>query len=86
MYIFPKELYDYAKHNKDKIAWKDFAKGRVNFPDYGALANPKLIRGSKEYNEWKEYFDGLFKCSCNFPFILRIVNSLLVTGAKKITL
>jgi hypothetical protein len=80
IYQFNKSMYQYAKDNPNKIAWKDFSKGRKDFADYHCIANPYLIRGSADHLFWESQFNNIFGKRCTFPFIVRLVNSFLITG------
>jgi len=79
-YQFDNAIYQYAKNNPDKINWKVFAEGIEDFPDYHDIANPRLIKYSTEHQFWQKYFNNLFGKRCTFPYIVRVVNSFLITG------
>jgi len=79
-YQFDEAMYQYARNNPEKIAWQDFAEGIEDFPDYHSLANPYLIKHSAEHLFWQEYFNNLFGKNCTFPYIVRLINSFLITG------
>ena len=81
-YPWNENVYQMIKQNPNKVAWKDFAtdKARLIFDDYHCIANPHLIKGSQEHLKWKKYFDKEFNCNCHFPFIVRLVNSFMITG------
>lgn len=81
-YQFDETMYQFAKDNRDKIAWQDFAEGREDFLDYHSLANPYLIKYSEEHQFWQKYFNKLFGKNCTFPFIVRLINSFLITGQE----
>lgn len=81
-YQFNEFMYQYAKDNPDKIAWKDFAEGKKDFPDYHSIANPYLIKGSSDHLFWESYFNKVFGKNCTFPYIVRLVNSFLITGQQ----
>ena len=81
-YEFNEFMYQHAKNSPDKIDWEEFAKSRKAFPDYHCMANPYLVRGSDEHLFWESYFNKRFDCKCTFPFIVRLINSLLITGQE----
>ena len=64
--------------------WKDFADdtARREFVDYFCIANPHLIKDSREHLFWQDYFNAYFHCNCTFPFIARLINSFMVTGEQ----
>lgn len=80
LYQFNNFIYQFAKNNPDKIAWVDFAYGRKDFPDYHCIANPYLVRGSSDHLLWENHFSKIFMKRCTFPYIVRLVNSFLITG------
>lgn len=82
LYQYNEFMYQYAKKNPNKIVWKDFSKGRKDFADYHCIANPHLIRGSVDHLFWQSQFNKVFKKRCYFPFIVRLVNSWLITGQR----
>ena len=81
-YQWNENVYQMIKQNRNMVAGKDFAtnNARLVFNDYHCLANPHLIKGSTEHIKWKEYFDTKFGSNCSFPFIVRLINSFMVTG------
>lgn len=83
-YQFDEKKYQFAKSNPNKILWKDFALGIEDFPDYHCIANPYLIKGSADHIFWSNHFNKLFRKNCTFPYITRLINSFMITGAKTI--
>ena len=81
-YPWNEYMYQTIKQNPQMVAWRDFAtnKARLVFDDYHCIANPHLIRGSKEHLFWQDYFNKYFNCRCTFPFIVRLINSFMITG------
>jgi len=79
-YLFNETMYQYAKNNPDKIFWQDFAEGIDDFLDYPCLENPYLVKYSAEHQFWQKYFNKLFGKRCTFPYIVRLVNSFLISG------
>ena len=85
IYKFDESIYKFAKENPDKIAWDDFRRGSNDFPDYAQIANPHLVKGSTDYWFWRKFFNEYFKTSrCQFNFMLRLINSFMITGEKPI--
>jgi hypothetical protein len=88
MYHWNEEVYRFVKDNPHMIAWQDFAtdKASIVFGDYHCICNPYLFRGSKDHIFWQKYFNNYFKCkrTCTFPFITRLINSIMITGATPI--
>ena len=84
VYAWNEGKYQRIKCNPDAVAWKEFAtnKARLDFSDYCCLQNPHLIRGSQEHLFWQKYFNAFFGCRCTYPFILRLLNSSMVTGEQ----
>lgn len=80
IYKFNDFTYQYAKNNPDNIDWEDFANGRKDFPDYHCIANPYLSKGSEDHLFWEKYFNNLFGKKCTFPYIVRLINSFMITG------
>lgn len=83
-YAWNEKKYQIIKRAPGAVAWKKFAtdKARLEFDDYCCIANPHLIRGSQEYLFWQNYFNAYFGCRCTFPFIVRMVNSFMITGEQ----
>lgn len=83
-YEFNEEKYAWLKQNPDKVAWRDFADGRKDFDgEWANIANPYL---KDDYDEfWKEYFSNYFECDVKYNFVLRIINSFMITGESPIT-
>jgi len=47
------------------------------------MENPYLIRGSADHLYWEDYFNKkVFTNKCKFPFIVRLINSFLITGQE----
>lgn len=84
VYVWDEEKYQRIKRNPDLVAWKEFAtdKARLDFDDYCCIENPHLIRGSQEHLFWQNYFNALFGCRVTFPYIVRLINSIMVTGEQ----
>ncbi len=80
IYKFEEAKYQFAKNNYKKIDWEDYKNGIEDFPDYNCITNPYLVRGSDEHLYWKKIFDEIFHTNCYFPFIVRLINSFLITG------
>lgn len=76
--------YQIIEHDPDAVGWKEFAidKVRLEFDGYCCIANPHLIRGSQEYLFWQKHFNVYFGYRCTFPFIVRMVNSFMITGEQ----
>lgn len=83
-YPWNERKYQMIRRNPDRVAWKDFAtdQARKDFNDYFCIANPHLIRGSQEHIFWQRYFNTFFQCNCRFPFIVRLINSFMITGEE----
>lgn len=80
IYKFNDFTYQYAKNNPDNIEWEDFANGIKDFPDYHCIANTYLSNGSADHLFWKKYFNNRFGKKCTFPYIVRLINSFMITG------
>ena len=79
-----KALYQFARKYPNSIKWEDYAssKGRKVFPDCYSLQCP-FFRGGIEHAFWSKYFNSYFGKKCTFPFIVRLINSFLITGKNK---
>lgn len=85
IYKFDEAKYKFLKENPHKIAWDDFRKGSDHFPDYAQIVNPYLVKGSPDYWFWRKFFNEFFKTDrCQFNFMLRLINSFMITGVKPI--
>ncbi|MEG0641406.1 MAG: hypothetical protein RR515_02315 [Clostridium sp.] len=80
LHEFDEAAYSWTKQNFNRIAWDDFAKARRVF-QWSSIPNP-LEYGSDDYWEWKKLFDNYFGKRCNFNFMIRLINSFLITSAK----
>lgn len=79
-YEFDYGKYLWAKDNFHLIAWDDFANARKILTAWPCISNPYMIYGSEDYVEWQKRFNTYFKKRCTFPFMLRLINSFLITG------
>lgn len=85
IYKFDEEKYRLLKENPHKIAWEDFKRGINDFPDYAQINNPYLVKCSSDYWFWRKFFNEFFKTDrCRFNFILRLINSFMITGEELI--
>jgi hypothetical protein len=81
-YIFDYKDYLWAKCNFNKIEWSDFALAVNEFADWPAMPNPAFGRCSRDCCEWRKLFTAYFGKRCTFPFMLRLINSVLLTAGK----
>lgn len=61
-----------------RINWHDFRAGREDFPECYSIPSP-FTKYSEQHLFWKDFFDSYFNANCQFPFIVRILNSFLLT-------
>jgi|GEM_PF-6969593 len=72
------EAYKCVYQNRDSISWHDFAKGRLDFPDFALLPAPISRDDPAYYRDWQPFFADFFGVKyIHYSFFVRILNSAL---------
>lgn len=68
-----------AARYRNNIDWHSFKHSHKDFPEYAMIPFP-FCRNSIVALAWQNYFSTVFGCRVNYNFMVRLLNSFVITA------